>query len=116
MVQNLCLHFSPAVELDEESSEIRYHAFPPPSSLAAPETSAKLRSLGFGYRADFIQRTSQMLIEEHGNDENVFDFLDSLRTKSTEEAREQLLRFVGVGRKVADCVLLMGLDKVTVIC
>ncbi len=39
-------------------------------------------------------------------------WLLTLRQKSTEEAREELLKFVGVGRKVADCVLLMSLDKV----
>lgn len=39
-------------------------------------------------------------------------WLLTLRQRSTEEAREELLKFVGVGRKVADCVLLMSLDKV----
>jgi N-glycosylase/DNA lyase len=89
-----------------------YHAFPPPSSLAAPEVTGKLRALGFGYRAEFIQRTAQMLLEQHGTDDKATNFLHSLRTKPTSEAREELLKFVGVGRKVADCVLLMSMDKV----
>ena len=39
-------------------------------------------------------------------------WLMGLRNKPTAEAREELLKFVGVGRKVADCILLMSLDKV----
>lgn len=110
MVQNLCNNFSPALDLRDRSEN--YHCFPPPSSLASAEVSSKLRSLGFGYRADFIQRTAQMLIDEHGDDERVVRHLYSLRKLSTDESRESLLKLVGVGRKVADCVLLMSLDKV----
>jgi len=110
MVQNLCLHFSPPMQVEEDTSE--YHAFPPPTSLASPEVTGKLRSLGFGYRAEFIQRTAQMLLEEHGTNDKAIKFLHELRMKSTADAREELLKFVGVGRKVADCVLLMSMDKV----
>ena len=39
-------------------------------------------------------------------------WLRQLRKSTTTEAREELLKFVGVGRKVADCILLMSLDKV----
>lgn len=39
-------------------------------------------------------------------------WLRQLRNLSTTAAREELLKFVGVGRKVADCILLMSLDKV----
>ena len=57
-----------------------------------------------------------MLLEAHGNsDQAVFDFLASLRRMGTQEAREELMKLVGVGRKVADCVLLMSLDKVCII-
>ena len=41
------------------------------------------------------------------------EWLMTLRQLSTAEARDELLKFMGVGRKVADCVLLMSLDKVT---
>ncbi|KAI6028651.1 DNA glycosylase [Pisolithus orientalis] len=98
-----------------------YHPFPPPSALAAPEVAAQLRSLGFGYRADFIQRTAKMLVDEHGTTvaaksiEGPERWLLSLRDVDTNKAREELLKFVGVGRKVADCILLMSLDKREVI-
>ncbi|TDL24833.1 DNA glycosylase [Rickenella mellea] len=122
MVQSLSTHFSPALvsistptiqgATDVEGEEdISYHAFPPPSVLAAPSVSAKLRSLGFGYRAEYIQRTAEMLIDEHGSDREVQKWLLGLRNMSTDDARTELLKFVGVGRKVADCILLMCLDK-----
>lgn len=38
-------------------------------------------------------------------------WLGQLRNLGTRAAREELLKFVGVGRKVADCILLMSLDK-----
>ncbi len=126
MVNSLCAEFSPPLlSLDLPSTsptdEKRvYHPFPPPSVLAAPEVVARLHSLGFGYRADFIQKTAKMLIAAHGTtaDTGVDSreagevWLESLRRRVTEDAREELLKYVGVGRKVADCVLLMSLDKV----
>ena len=116
MVQNLCIHFSaPLVSLRpplEDGEPQVYHPFPPPSVLAEPSVASKLRGLGFGYRADFIQKTASMLIEEHQTDEGVYEYLHGLREKSTEEARAELLKLMGVGRKVADCILLMSLDKV----
>lgn len=40
-------------------------------------------------------------------------WLMTLRDSHTADAREELLKFIGVGRKVADCILLMSLDKVS---
>ncbi|THH12513.1 hypothetical protein EW146_g7622 [Bondarzewia mesenterica] len=106
----------PEQELEE------FYPFPPPSRLAEPHVSATLRSLGFGYRADFIQKTAKMLVDAHGASpihsgvpEPPERWLSTLRTLSTAEARAELLRFMGVGRKVADCILLMSLDKKEVI-
>jgi endonuclease III len=61
-----------------------------------------------------------MLVDMHGYSsdgtcEAAEVWLQTLRLMSTDEAREELLKFVGVGRKVADCVLLMSLDKVRVV-
>ena len=95
-----------------------YHPFPPPSRLSHPDVAATLRSLGFGYRADFIQKTAKMLGDAHGagpslnEKEDSVRWLYTLRGMSTTDARQELLRLMGVGRKVADCILLMSLDKV----
>lgn len=107
---------------DGTAKHVTYHPFPPPSALVAPEVAANLRSLGFGYRANFVQRTAKMLVGEHGADmtntcvhngiETPEKWLISLRDLDVTKAREELLRFVGVGRKVADCILLMSLNKV----
>lgn len=116
MVQNLCTHYSPLLlSLSPPSGEGEpqaYHPFPPPSVLAAPTVAQELRKLGFGYRADFIQKTASMLIEEHHSDEGVYNYLHGLKKMSTEDVRTALLKLMGVGRKVADCVLLMSIDKV----
>ena len=95
-----------------------YHPFPPPSRLSSPDVVATLRSLGFGYRADFIQKTAKMLVDAYRADpslegkEGPERWLYTLRDMSATDARQELLKLMGVGRKVADCILLMSLDKV----
>jgi N-glycosylase/DNA lyase len=60
-----------------------------------------LRDLSLGYRAPYVQRTAEMVAD--GDDpEEAIDL-------PYEEARELLTRYVGVGDKVADCVLLFSL-------
>lgn len=124
MVKSLCTEYSPALlklpppaDATEDVEEEAYHPFPPPSALVHPEVSATLRKLGFGYRADFIQKTAKMLVDAHGPPdgkqlEPVEKWLHSLRALPTGEARAELIKLMGVGRKVADCILLMSLDKV----
>jgi N-glycosylase/DNA lyase len=59
-----------------------------------------------------------MLVDAYGSDitsdkrEVSENWLMTLRDVDTSEARGELIKFMGVGRKVADCVLLMSLDKV----
>ncbi|KAH7912226.1 DNA glycosylase [Hygrophoropsis aurantiaca] len=130
MVHALCRHYSPPLlslrppmteGASADSDPITYHPFPPPSALASSEVAATLRGLGFGYRADFIQRTARMLVDMPdsqpitGQQHAAERWLLLLRNKPTAIAREELLKFVGVGRKVADCILLMSLDKKEVV-
>ncbi|KAF5331064.1 hypothetical protein D9619_005934 [Psilocybe cf. subviscida] len=128
MVQNLCTYYSPSLLTLEHpfiaDEVLAYHPFPPPSALAGSNAGQHLRTLGFGYRADFIQRTAKMLVDDHGlttpqapaNPMEASEiWLLELRKSSTDDARAELLKFVGVGRKVADCVLLMSMDKKEVV-
>jgi N-glycosylase/DNA lyase len=78
-----------------------YHAFPTPDTLA-DATEADLRDLSLGYRAPYVRRTAEMVAT------NEADPADA-RRMDYEDAREYLTRFVGVGEKVADCVLLFSL-------
>lgn len=126
MVKALCTEYSPvllALPPPEDAIEgfgtENYHPFPVPSMLAYSEVTANLRKLGFGYRADFIQKTARMLVDSHGSpvkagvrSEPAEEWLHTLRTMNTADARSELLKLMGVGRKVADCILLMSLDKV----
>ncbi|WP_336002958.1 DNA-3-methyladenine glycosylase family protein [Halorientalis halophila] len=79
-----------------------YHAYPTPAALAGA-SEAELRDLGLGYRAPYVLRTAEMVESGEAGPEEAGDL-------SYEAARESLTRFVGVGEKVADCVLLFSLD------
>ena len=78
-----------------------YHAFPTPEQLAAT-TEDDLRDLGLGYRAPYVQRTAEMVADGDGHPADAVG-------REYEAAREYLTRFVGVGDKVADCILLFSL-------
>ena len=73
-----------------------------------------LRELGFGYRAAFLQATLQNLREKFGAGAGDIEAgLRSWRAQDLDEVRQQLIQLKGVGRKVADCVMLMSMDKVS---
>ena len=81
------------------------YSFPTLDQLK-PSTEEDLRAMGLGYRAKFIIQTRDLLIKSGGQ-----DFLLSLRKKDADTVQEELLKFMGIGRKVADCVGLFSLDQ-----
>ena len=78
-----------------------YHAFPTPERLSAA-TEADLRELSLGYRAPYVRRTAEMVASGEADPA-------AARSMEYEAARSYLTQFVGVGEKVADCVLLFSL-------
>jgi len=90
--------FGSAVEFDGRT----YHAFPTAEQLAEA-SEADLRDLGLGYRAPYVRDTARMVADGEAHPEEAVGL-------DYEDARESLTRFVGVGDKVADCILLFALD------
>lgn len=80
-----------------------FYSFPAPERLARA-TLKDLESCGLGYRAKYVQDTSKRIHTDE------YD-LEALRKMPYEQAKKQLCQFLGVGSKVADCVLLFSLDK-----
>ena len=78
-----------------------YHAYPTPEQVAAA-SEAELRALGLGYRAPYVLETARMVAEGEAHPADAAD-------RPYEDARDYLTQFVGVGEKVADCVLLFSL-------
>lgn len=75
-------------------------AFPRAERLAAC-AEVDLRGCKMGFRAPNLLRTAQAISAGELN-------LESLRLRTTMEARAELMRLPGVGRKIADCVLLFA--------
>ena len=97
MQQRLAAEYGEQVAFDGRT----YQAFPTPEALAA-RTEAELRELSLGYRAPYVQRTAEMVADGEANPADAVG-------RTYEAAREYLTQFVGVGQKVADCVLLFSL-------
>jgi N-glycosylase/DNA lyase len=76
------------------------YAFPTPARLARC-TEADLRACKMGFRAPYLLETARLVAGSQ------FD-LARLRAVPVETAREELMRLPGVGRKIADCVLLFA--------
>ena len=97
MQVSLAERYGESVAFDGET----YRAFPTAERLAAA-SEADLRELSLGYRAPYVERTAEMVADGEAHPGEARDL-------AYEAARESLTRFVGVGRKVADCVLLFSL-------
>ncbi|TXT06069.1 hypothetical protein VHUM_03542 [Vanrija humicola] len=111
LLHKLSSRFSPALltleDPDGSGNETTYHLFPKPQDFPQDGLESQLRELGFGYRANFIASSLSTL---RNANENVAEELERWRTLPEEDARAELLRLKGVGRKVADCVMLMCMD------
>lgn len=77
------------------------YAFPTAEQMAEKDESF-YASIGAGYRAKYLAETSRRLVG--------YDF-ENLLSMSTADARKELLTFLGIGPKVADCILLFGMHR-----
>jgi N-glycosylase/DNA lyase len=106
MVSAICERFGTPFVVDRET----LRAFPTPQRLASASV-AELRGCGLGYRAPFLKRVAMSVADGKVD----FVLVSSLKY---DDARKELLKelfgekvLLGVGPKVADCVLLYSCGK-----
>jgi len=85
------------------SEEGQFYTFPSAEALSScPLEQIELCKAGF--RCKYIHKTSEMIRKGVVN-------LSTLNEMTTDEARNELIKLSGVGRKVADCILLFSGTK-----
>jgi N-glycosylase/DNA lyase len=84
-----------------EGSDIA--AYPTPQRLARA-TEAQLRACGLGFRAPHLRQTAKAVADGRVD-------LAALDEMETERALEELCKLPGVGRKIANCVLLFACER-----
>jgi N-glycosylase/DNA lyase len=101
IVRELCTRLGDPVRVPEGVSP--WHAFPAPDRIVAAG-EASLRACKLGFRAPYL------LDAAHRVSDGRLD-LAGLGTMDTEAARAALMSIHGVGRKIADCVLLFAYGR-----
>jgi len=106
MVSSVCLAFGDPVEFEG----LRYFAFPGPERLADAQV-AELRDCGLGYRAPFLKHVAESVSRGivSGGEVELMDYEQAHAALLKAFSGEKLL--MGVGPKVADCVLLYSCGK-----
>ena len=94
----LCRRFGKPVIVP--AGEAAEHAFPTAVSIAATSEKA-LRDCKMGFRAPYLLSSARWVADGKMD-------LRRLGELSLAEARDELMRLPGVGRKIADCVLLFA--------
>ena len=87
------------IELGEFEGK-KYYKFPTPKELSNLSMK-ELESSGIGYRSVYVKETASKIANGEWNLEKIPDL-------SYEDAHKYLLELLGVGPKVADCILLFG--------
>jgi N-glycosylase/DNA lyase len=95
----LCREFGNEISSGGE----RCYSFPAPETLAGAE-ECQVRACSLGYRAPYLCQVAQAVEGDPG-------WIDRICNLPYEGARDELMHFRGVGRKVADCVLLFGFGR-----
>ena len=98
IVSRLSMAYGTPVEYDNTV----FYLFPTMEQLKNV-TENDYKSLGLGYRAGYLEKTVKDMLDGKID-------LDALKAEDYFKAKEILLSLHGVGPKVADCILLFGLN------
>lgn len=72
-----------------------YYSFPNVEALAGKDVENELRANGFGYRAKYISKSAQYIIQEGGE-----KWIEKLKGMDYKTAKTTLMQLTGVGAKV----------------
>lgn len=97
IVQALCSCYGEPVKTPPGQT---LFSFPSPATIAAL-SETKLRACKMGFRAPYLRETARMVVAGEVN-------LERIGELDVESARAHLMLLPGVGRKIADCVLLFA--------
>ena len=98
-IEKLSNSFGDPITLD---GQVR-HVFPTVSQLAEA-SEEELRSLGLGFRAPYVAKATQMVLQGRLD-------LDYLVRAPYPEAKALLMECPGIGSKIADCIAVFSLEK-----
>jgi len=98
-IENLSMKFGKKLSL----GNMERYSFPTLSSLAKA-SEEELRECGTGFRARYISAAAREIFTRKIE-------LQGYRNISYARAKGELLKFKGVGPKIADCVLAFSMDK-----
>jgi N-glycosylase/DNA lyase len=98
IVAALCEQFGDPISTLPDHASVR--AFPQPGRLARC-SETELRACKMGFRAPYLLATAQRIADGSLD-------LERLRFLPMKTAREEFMQLPGVGRKIADCVLLFA--------
>ena len=106
MVEAVCSRYGAPLEFEG----VAYNVFPKPGPIAEARM-ADLRKLGLGYRAPYLKKVAKSVEDGKADFSEVSlqKYEDARRTLLKELLGEKIL--MGVGPKVADCVLLYSCGK-----
>ena len=97
IIENLSKKYGKEIVFQGKS----YYTFPSPEELK-DVTINDYREVGLGFSDKYVKKTTQMILEQQ------VDLEEISRIDKTDEIKEKLMEFPGVGEKVADCILLFS--------
>ncbi len=106
-VENLCRHFGSRIETSIDNDTVVVYSFPEPETLASLKPHELLSCTNNNHI-----RASNIISAAAAVADGSLD-LDSLRSPALalDEARNALMAQRGIGLKIADCILLFGLQR-----
>lgn len=89
----------------------KFYSFPTVEKLKEV-TLEEIESCGVGFRAKYIVDTVNRVYDSKMSSEGNLDFdLNNIKSKGDDECHKLLQNFMGIGPKVADCIMLFSMEK-----